>query len=69
MRLRKEKRRVLNREETVRETSFGPIRVKKGSDEKGNLVKTHIEYEDVRRIADERHMPYRVLLEALKKEL
>ena len=69
MRLRKEKRRVLNREETVRETTFGPIRVKKGSDEKGNLVKTHIEYEDVRRIADERHMPYRVLLEALKKEL
>ena len=69
MRLRKEKRRVLNREETVRETSFGPIRVKKGSDEKGNLVKTHIEYEDVRRIADEHQMPYRVLLEALKKEL
>jgi pyridinium-3,5-bisthiocarboxylic acid mononucleotide nickel chelatase len=69
LRLRKEKRNVLKREETVQETSYGPIRVKKGYDARGTLVKTHIEYEDVRKIADEQHISYRLLLDALKKEL
>ena len=69
LRLRKEKRNVLKREETTRETSFGPVRVKKGYDHEGNLVKIHIEYEDVKKIADERGTSYRLLLDALKKEL
>jgi uncharacterized protein (TIGR00299 family) protein len=69
LRLRPEFRTILARSEEVRPTSFGPVRVKKGYDRSGKLVKTHIEFEEVKRIADERGMPYRSLLDALKKEL
>jgi hypothetical protein len=69
MRLRSEFRTVLTRTEELMETSFGPVKVKKGYSRDGKRVKTHVEYEEVKKIADERQMPYRVLLEALKKEL
>jgi hypothetical protein len=69
LRLRPEFRTILARSEEVRPTSFGPVKVKKGYDRSGKLVKTHIEFEEVKRIADERGMPYRSLLDALKKEL
>ncbi len=69
LRLRRESRRVLQREETLQETSLGGVRVKKGFDQQGSLMKTHIEFEDVRKIADEKGLPYRVVLESLKKEL
>jgi uncharacterized protein (TIGR00299 family) protein len=69
LRLRRELRRVLRREEIVRETSLGTVRIKRGYDQHGPLMKTHIEFEDVRKIADEKGLPYRVILESLKKEL
>ncbi len=69
LRLRREQRNVLRREESVRETSLGPVRVKKGYDGAGKLLKLHIEYEDVKEIADKAGMPYRAALEILKKEL
>ena len=69
IRLRTEWRSVLAREEGTQPTTFGPIKVKKGFDRSGKLMKTHIEFEEVKRIADERGIPYRVLLEDLKKEL
>ena len=69
LRLRRELRRVLQRKETLHETSFGPVKVKEGYDQKGVLIKTHIEFEDVKKIADGKGVPYRVILESLKKEL
>jgi pyridinium-3,5-bisthiocarboxylic acid mononucleotide nickel chelatase len=69
LRLRKESRRVLQRKEAVHETSFGPVKVKEGYDRKGALIKTHIEFEDVKKIADDQGLPYRLILELLKKEL
>ncbi len=69
LRLRTESRRVLKRKETVRDTSFGPVNVKQGYDSSGVLVKTHIEFEDVKKIADAKGLPYRLILESLKKEL
>jgi len=69
LRMRRDLRSVLRREETVVETSFGRVRVKRGYDRAGTLVKSHIEFEDVKRIADERNLPYRGVLESLKKEL
>ncbi len=69
VRLRSEHRRVLARKEEERPTSFGPVRVKRGYDNAGRLVKTHVEFEEVKRIADEREQPYRALLDLLKKEL
>ncbi|OPY70932.1 MAG: hypothetical protein A4E57_00248 [Syntrophorhabdaceae bacterium PtaU1.Bin034] len=69
VRIRNEFRSVLAREEEICRTSFGPVKVKKGYDRSGRPSKTHIEFEEVKRIADEKGMPYRSLLEALKKEL
>jgi hypothetical protein len=69
LRLRRESRRVLVRKETLRETSLGNVRIKSGYDERGTLLKTHIEFEDVRKIADEKGLPFRAVLESLKKEL
>jgi pyridinium-3,5-bisthiocarboxylic acid mononucleotide nickel chelatase len=69
MRLKKEGRRVLKREEKSVETSCGPVRVKNGYDAAGSLLKTHIEFEDVKRIAEEKDLSYRTLLETIKIEL
>lgn len=69
VRFRPEFRRVLHRKEEVRDTSFGPVRVKTGYDARGTAIKSHVEFEDVKRIADERGMEYRTLLMALQKEL
>ncbi|MGD0233997.1 MAG: nickel pincer cofactor biosynthesis protein LarC [Syntrophorhabdales bacterium] len=69
LRLRRELRRVLQRKEVVHETSFGPVKVKEGYDRSGALIKTHIEFEDVKKIADAKGLSYRLILESLKKEL
>ena len=69
LRLRRESRRVLQRKETLRDTSFGPVKVKEGYDRSGALIKTHIEFEDVKKIADAKGLSYRLILESLKKEL
>ncbi|MGD0230493.1 MAG: nickel pincer cofactor biosynthesis protein LarC [Syntrophorhabdales bacterium] len=69
IRLRSEFRAVLARREEEQQTSFGPVKIKKGYDRSGRLLKTHVEFEEVKRIADELKLPYRALLELLKKEL
>jgi pyridinium-3,5-bisthiocarboxylic acid mononucleotide nickel chelatase len=69
VRFRSEFRRILDRQEGTKETTFGPVRVKMGYDKSGKVVKRHIEFEDVKKIADERGITYRELLDALKKEL
>ncbi len=68
MRFHRNFRRVLKREEHVFATSYGPVRVKKGFDSDGKLVKTHIEFDDVKAIADAKGLPYREILEMIKKE-
>ena len=69
VRFRSEFRRILGRREEERQTAYGPVRVKIGYDGSGGVVKQHIEFEDVKKIADERGIPYRQLLDILKKEL
>ncbi len=69
LRLRKELRNTLQREEKVAQTLYGPVRVKKGYDRSGRFVKEHVEFDDVRRIADERNLPYRLVLDRLQREL
>lgn len=69
VRFRREQRRTLSRKEIVKETSFGPLRIKQGYDHEGRLLKSHIEFEDVRQMAEARGIPFRVVLDALKKEL
>jgi uncharacterized protein (TIGR00299 family) protein len=69
LRLRKEHRNVLKREEKLIETSYGSIRVKHGYDANGSLMKIHIEFDDVKRIADEKNLPYLAVLEALESEI
>jgi hypothetical protein len=69
MRLKREDRRVLKREKKVVETSYGPVRVKNGYDAEGKLIKTHIEFEDIKKIANEKGLPYRMALEAIRSEI
>jgi len=69
MRLRREQRSVLKREERIVDTSYGQVRVKSGYDRKGNLIKNHIEFEDVKRISEEKGLSMRALLEALRTEV
>jgi uncharacterized protein (TIGR00299 family) protein len=68
IRMRKDQRVVLRREEKVLDTSFGSLRVKYGYDSRGRLIKTHMEFEDVRAMADKRRLAYRTVLEALRIE-
>jgi uncharacterized protein (TIGR00299 family) protein len=69
VRLKKEGRRVLKREEMSVETFYGPVRVKNGYDAEGTCIKTHIEFEDIKNIADAKGLPYRMVLEAIKIEI
>lgn len=69
LRLQKSQRRVLRREEKILRTSFGPVRVKYGYNREGILIKTHIEFDDVKRVADEQGLPFRTILEAIRQEL
>lgn len=69
LRIKKEKRRILQREEKVVTTTYGPVRVKYGYDRSGKAIKRHIEFEDIRHIADEKNIPYSFLLQALQKEI
>jgi len=68
IRLRKEQRRILKREIQTFETSYGAVRIKKGFDADGNLIKSHIEFEDVKRLSLENNIPFRILLDQLKYE-
>jgi len=67
--MRKELRNILRREEKTVKTSYGSVRIKNGYDRQGKLIKTHIEFEDVKKIAEAKKIPYRVLLESIKKEV
>jgi len=69
VRFRPEFRSVLARKEEVRETSLGPVNVKTGFDRSGRRLKSHVEFEDVKKLADKLGMTYLGLLETLKKEL
>lgn len=69
MRFHRDLRRVLERREDTLSTSCGPVRVKKGFDRGGNLVKTHIEFDDVTAIADAKNLPYREILEIVRNEI
>ncbi|MBP1745787.1 MAG: hypothetical protein H6Q54_402, partial [Deltaproteobacteria bacterium] len=69
VRMQKFQRRVLRREEKIIDTSFGPVRIKNGYDREGRLIKTHVEFDDVRKIADEKGLAYRSALEIIKREL
>jgi uncharacterized protein (TIGR00299 family) protein len=69
IRLRKDRRRTLKREMQTVETSYGPVKIKKGFDSNGNFVKSHIEFEDVRRLSSEKNIPFRILLDELKHEV
>jgi uncharacterized protein (TIGR00299 family) protein len=69
LRMRREQRRVLQREEKIAETSWGPVRLKNGYDRQGNLIKAHIEFDDVKNVADRERIPYRKALEAIMTEV
>jgi pyridinium-3,5-bisthiocarboxylic acid mononucleotide nickel chelatase len=69
VRMQKFQRRVLRREEKLIDTLYGPVRIKEGYDREGHLVKTHIEFNDVKMIADEKGLPYSLALEAIRKEV
>ena len=69
VRMQKFQRRVLQREERVVDTSWGPVRIKNGYDREGHLIKTHVEFDDVKKIADEKGLPYRSALEIIRREL
>jgi len=66
IRMRKDLRQTLKREQQTVETPYGSVRIKKGFDSNGNLVKSHIEFEDVKRLSLEKNMPFRILLDELK---
>ncbi len=69
IRFRTEQRNVLKREERLIQTSYGSVRVKYGFTDNGSIIKKHIEFDDVRKIAEEKKIPYRVLLESLESEI
>lgn len=56
---------IMQRRIVGRETEFGPVRFKEVMDSNGELLRTSPEYEDCRRIARERKIPCREVMERL----
>lgn len=69
IRLRKERREILRRDERVIETPYGDVRVKLGFDETGKLLKEHVEFDDVVRISEAHGIPYSQVLKEVKRRL
>ena len=57
---------ILQRRIVIRETEFGPVRFKEVMGSNGELLRTSPEYEDCRRIAREREIPCREVMERLR---
>lgn len=57
---------ILQRRIIERETEFGPVRFKEVMGSNGELLRTSPEYEDCRRIAREREIPCREIMERLR---
>jgi pyridinium-3,5-bisthiocarboxylic acid mononucleotide nickel chelatase len=66
LRMHRELRRTLKRKEEIVETPYGPVRIKKGFSAKGELIKSHIEFDDVKRLAEAQTIPYRELLRRIR---
>ncbi|MDD2309140.1 MAG: LarC family nickel insertion protein, partial [Desulfuromonadaceae bacterium] len=58
---------VLQRLVVERQTEFGPVRFKQVMDSSGKLLRTSPEYEDCRRIAREKGIPCRLVMERLQR--
>ncbi|MCX7965224.1 MAG: nickel pincer cofactor biosynthesis protein LarC [Syntrophorhabdaceae bacterium] len=69
IRIRKDAREVLKRDIKEEDTPFGMVHVKYGYNEKGECIKTHIEFDDVKKIADDIGIPYISAYNAIKKSL
>jgi uncharacterized protein (TIGR00299 family) protein len=66
LRLHRQERRTLTRKEEAIGTPYGRVRVKRGYSAGGELVKTHIEFDDVKGLADSSGLPYRELLRRIR---
>lgn len=69
LRMRRESRKILKREEKMVESKYGSVRIKVGYGKNGEILKEHVEFEDVRKICDESGLPYAKVLEEIKKSL
>ena len=69
VRMQKLQRQVLKRDEKIIHTPYGSVRVKNGYNRNGHLVKTHIEFNDVKKIADDKGLAYQSVLEIVKRKL
>ncbi|HOP85983.1 MAG TPA: nickel pincer cofactor biosynthesis protein LarC [Syntrophorhabdaceae bacterium] len=69
IRIRKDSREVLKREIKKEQTPFGTIHVKYGYNSQGEPLKTHIEFDDVKKIADQTGISYLTLFDEIKKSI
>lgn len=69
IRIRRDSREVLKREIKKEQTPFGMIHVKYGYNSQGEPLKTHIEFDDVKKIADQTGISYLTLFDEIKKSI
>lgn len=69
VRMRKENRKTLRREIVTVETPYGSVRVKVGYDTKGRVTKKHVEFDDVREIAEREGLPFQKILERVRQRV
>jgi len=69
VRMRRDSREILKREIKKEETPFGIVHVKYGYNTEGKCLKTHIEFEDVKKIADQTGISYLKLYNEIKRSI
>ena len=68
LRIREESRRTLKREEKILKSRYGEIRIKVGIRD-GKVLKTHVEFEDVKKICEETGIPYTSILKEVREDI
>lgn len=69
LRIRRESRQVLRRDERILKSKYGDVRIKEGYGREGEILKEHIEFDDVKKICEETGLTYTSVLKEVRKEL
>ncbi|MCX7858112.1 MAG: nickel pincer cofactor biosynthesis protein LarC [Deltaproteobacteria bacterium] len=69
LRIKKESRKVLKREEKTVRTKYGNIRIKVGFGKHGEILKEHVEFDDIKKICEEKNLSYTTVLKEIKRNL
>lgn len=69
LRIRGESRRLLKRDEKIVKTKYGDVRIKVGYGKNNEVLRKHVEFDDIKRICEKTGTSYLTVLNEIKSEI